>query len=280
MPDIMDGAAPGGATPNATPADSGSTPNQGAGGEGSKVVNFDPERHIEKSEFTKMRQRDKAEMEKAIAAAVRQREEGLSQKEQQLTQVAQILMQRMAAQQGGQANDPFGKLRELPYIGGNDLIEVVEQIRNRDIGGLAQEIRKRDQALQLIYGQLQKLQKASEEVRGRHVETEFSERLRKVRDSLELPDAPWANEFLKDVYLSHEGEGLAEEFPDLAKTRLTELRKAFRELDKATAEKARQTAIPGKGGLATPSKKLNEGAKTAAQLADELWPLIQDDGGQ
>ena len=230
---------------------------------------FDPNKHVPRSEFTKLRQRDAEERQKA-QAEFQQRQDALAAREQQLVQAALQIQQRM--QGGQQQNDPYGRLREAPYVAGQDLVEIVEQLRNKDIGGITQAIRQRDQALGMMYKQLTELKSHLDAIQNKGRESEFEGRLHKVRSELGLPDAPWAQEFLKDVYLSHEGADLADEFPTLARTRLEELRKALRALDKEAAAKARQTPVLASGGSATPGSPLKDDTyKTPRQRTEELF---------
>ena len=263
MPEIVEGSTNEGDSPS-EPLSPATPP----------TVSFDPNLHVEKSEFTKLRQKD-ADAQRALEDRVRDREASLSAREQQILQAARLLQQQA---QRGQQPDPYAKLRDLPYVDGASLVELVEQVKSQDIGGIVQAIQQRDQALQLMHNQLTKLQKAFDGVQGKSAETEFGGRLSKVRESLGLPDADWTGEFLKDIYLSHEGDDLANEFPNLARTRLDTLRKAFREMDKAEATKARASVIPGQGGNATPGKPLRHLYKSADQIADEAWPTLQDKG--
>jgi hypothetical protein len=281
MPDIESGAILEGSGQTAT-SDTGTGTGEGqvgSGGAGASApgtTQFNPSDYVPKSEFTKIRQKE-AEQRRQLEAAIREREQVLSERESKLVQAAQLLQQRLAG--GGQGSqDPFADVRDLPYVDGATVARLMEHLRGNELGGIVNAIRQRDQALSLMHNQVLKLQKMLNEIQGKHVESEFDGRLRKVRDELGLPDQPWAMEFLQDIYLSHEGDDLADEFPNLARTRLNDLRKAIRELDKAEAEKAKRVAIPGQGGNAVPSAKLNEGYKNPAQLADELWPLMQDSG--
>ena len=238
---------------------------------------YDPNKHIPKSEFTKIRQRD-AEERQRFETDFHSRQQQLATREQQLIQAAMQLQQRMVQGQHP-GKDPYGKLREQPYITGQDLVEILEQLKQNDIGGINGELRKRDQALGLLYKQLTETRKALDSIQGRNAEGEFDGRLRTVQKELGLPDAPWALEFLKDVYLSHEGNDLNDEFPTLARTRLEELRKAIRSMDKEQAVKARQSPILPSGGQATPGKAVkDDGYKPPKQRAEELFEAFLGQG--
>ena len=258
--------------PSATPADSSA----GSGTTQAETREYyDPSKHVPRAEFTKLRQRD-AEARQQAETEYQGRQSSLAAREQQLIQAALQIQQRM--QGGGQRNDPYSKLRDAPYVAGQDLVDIVEQLRNQDIGGIHQSIRQRDQALGMLHNQILEMRKHLDGIRSKGVESDFEGRLHKVQTELGLPDAPWAKEFLKDVYLSHEGADLAEEFPTLARTRLEELRKAIRSMDKEAAVKARQTPVLASGGLGTPGKVLKDDVyKSPKQRTDELFDAFLKD---
>jgi len=98
--------------------------------------------------------------------------------------------------------------------------------------------------------------------------------VQKVRDELGLPDHPEAKELLMDIYASHEGDDLDQEFPNIARRRIDGLRQMFRELDRQEAQRAKERLIPGRGGNAAPSQPLRRGFKTPAQIAEELGSAL------
>ena len=276
MPDNPAGGAPTSvATPAPTATSTASTgTNVATPDSGTAREYFDPSKHVPKSEFTQLRQKDAA-ARRAAEAKYQEREQQVAQREQQLMQAALELQRRSSGQPQA---DPFAKIRELPYVDGATVADLVHNLKNNDLGGIVKAIKQRDQALQFMHSQIGELRKALDAVNGKSAEADFSGRLSKVRGELGLPDAEWATEFLKDIYLSHQGDDLADEFPNMARGRLDTIRKAIRELDKSEAQKAKQLTIPSSGGNVSPSLKLNEGYKTPAQLADELFPLLQDSG--
>ena len=91
-----------------------------------------------------------------------------------------------------------------------------------------------------------------------------------------LPDEEWANQYLQDVWYSHEGEGLANEYPEMVRARLESVRKGIRDMDRATAAAAKTKAspFPGKGGEVSITDGKTGGYKTPQDRADELWPMI------
>lgn len=266
-------SAPGGGSSAAA------TPQGSQTAQPSSQTYFDPEKHVEKSEFTKLRQQD-AQKRQEYESSYKEREQQIAAREQQILQAAQILQQRLQQQQGGGTKDAYSKIRDLPYVDGGTFAEQLEGLRTQDIGALVQAIQQRDKALQLMYQQLGQLSQTVKGFQGKNAETEFEGRLRSVREQSGLPDEPWATEFLKDVYLSHEGDDLADEFPNMVRGRWEAIRKAVRALDKAEAQKARGLAIPTAGGTVSPGKPLQEGYKKPRQLADELWAAMQGGSDQ
>ena len=91
-----------------------------------------------------------------------------------------------------------------------------------------------------------------------------------------LPDEEGANQYLQDVWYSHEGEGLANEYPEMVRARLESVRKGIRDMDRATAAAAKTKAspFPGKGGEVSITDGKTGGYKTPQDRADELWPMI------
>lgn len=236
---------------------------------------FDPSLHVEKSEFTRLRQADAAARAEA-ERRVQEREGQLTAREQQLLQAAQILRERLKeSQNSGRTNDRFADIRGLEYIDGPTLAKMLEKFDTEGIGGIHNQIQQRDKALQMLWAHVQKLTQTLNQYQGKTVEQEFDQRLAKVRDSLGLPNEEWVNEWLNDVYRSHEGDDLADAFPDMARTRFEKIRKAIRAMDKAEAEKARSMNIPGKGGEGVPSGKLDElKGKSARDRASLLYDQL------
>lgn len=235
-------------------------------------------RYVPKSEFTKTTQERAAYAKQYQQAqlALRERDARLSEIERQ--------------RQG--ANPPQNPIGELvkqlesqPYLDGKTAASLVTNIFQQGIQPLAQAIGQRDEVIKLLWQRLQGVDTTVGTLSGSKRESEFASNLSRVKTDLGLPDDPVVDEMLKDIYLSHEGDDLDHEFPNMVKARWDSIQKVVRALDqKRTLDGRRQAlnpALQGKGGQGTPSRPLrNKVAQMSAKdAADALWPLLQNGDG-
>ena len=83
------------------------------------------------------------------------------------------------------------------------------------------------------------------------------------------------NEYLQDVYYSHEGAGLNDQYGTMVQARLEAMRKGLREMDRQAAAKAKATSpFPAKGGEVSITDGKTGGYKTPQDRANELWPML------
>jgi hypothetical protein len=222
------------------------------------------------AEFTRWRQ--------AESARADQERQAWSQKESQYQQVVQQLVQRL--QQGarspqGSQQDPFANVKDLPYVDGQTMAQLLTQVQ-QGYQPVQQQVQQLAATLNLLARQNADLKQQLGGIQGESQNARLDTRFRQVREQLGLPDNPATAELLKDVYYSHEWNGLEEqEFPKYVQERWDALRKLSRELDKTAAQQARQLPFAKRGGEATPSQPLKaDGFKTPDELADELAPLL------
>jgi hypothetical protein len=232
---------------------------------------------VPKSDFTRAQQR--------IAAEKTQLQQQLQAQEQRFTQAAQQILARLG--QGGQAGnaqaDPnsiegmLAQLESAPYVDGPTAAKLMRGMVQQNVLPLAQALQQRDQALRILFQRLQQLDGTVGSLANRTGNEDFTGKIARVRGDLQLPDDPQVNELLQDIYLSHEGNDLDQEFPNMVKTRFDALRQVVRAMDRQEAETARANRIglPGRGGAASPGRPLRRGFQTPQQIADDLWP-----GGQ
>jgi hypothetical protein len=233
-------------------------------------------RHVDKSEFTRKtqelaRERDQFQRER------QQAEHLLRQRAEELARTAQGGGTRGAAAQGALA-DLIQQVQGLPYIDGATLGGLLGKLQEQ-LDRPTQEFGKRDQAMALLYKQLQDTQKQLQGIQQASRGQNYQGLLRSTAKQLGLTEDDETLEVLRDIYESHEpGDELDREFPELARKRFDAIRKMVRGLDKAEADRARKAALPGRGGQGSPSKSLQpKGTETAREIAEQFWPGLQAD---
>ena len=204
-----------------------------------------------------------------------QQQQYLQQQQQQQQQHAQQARQQQVQTQGQQQNKQLlNELREMSYLDGKTAAQVFERIINEGINPLHQALQQRDQALQQMYKEHTALRNSMGAQSTKAAESDLTQRFAKMREEHGLPDEDWANVYLQDVWYSHEGEGLGNEYPTLVRERLEAVRKGLREMDRKTAATARATPFPAKGGEVSITDGKTGGYKTPQDRADELWPML------
>ena len=207
-----------------------------------------------------------------------QQQQQYAQQQQQMQQrYAQQQAQQQQAQQGQAQNKQLlEQLREMSYLDGGTAATVVERLINEGIAPLQQALHQRDQALAQMYKEHRELRDGLCKHTTKTAEADLTQRFSKMREEHGLPDEEWANQYLQDVWYSHEGEGLANEYPEMVRARLESVRKGIRDMDRATAAAAKTKAspFPGKGGEVSITDGKTGGYKTPQDRADELWPMI------
>lgn len=203
------------------------------------------------SQFTKASQRA-AQLEREFAAYKQQ--------------IAQQQQQQRQPQQPNQSDPLLDKLAALPYITGQDSVEMVRNI--------ADQIKQRDMVLLSALQQMKQMQAVVQSLNQNHASQSFDAKITKWVSDGGYP--PEAADLAKEVYLAYEGDDLDTEFPTIFANRwqqLLKLTEAIRQ-QKINAGK-RPPFVPGKGGQAAPSKPLEIKANTSSkQLADELFNMI------
>lgn len=224
-------------------------------------------RHVDKSEFTKTTQAYAAQV-KAAQAEIKRLQDAASRQPQG------------TPQQTPQTNQLQERLRELanaPYIDGKQAVQIVQDLYQNAVGPLAEAIKVRDQALALMFKKLQGVEQTAQGLSSRTTEGDFKTLLNSTRSSVGLPEGNSAvDEFLQDIYLSHEGSDLNREFPSMVKARFDALAQVVREMDRKRAQDARSRAagIPTRGGTATPGKPLTQGHRSPQDRASAIWASL------
>jgi len=197
------------------------------------------------------------------------------QQQQQMQQYQQQMQQQYGQQGQQQQTQMLDQLRGMSYLDGPTAAQLMERIITEGINPLNQAIQQRDKALAHVYGEYKALKEGLGQHTSKSAEAEMSQRFTKVREEHSLPDEPWVNDYLQDVYYSHEGSDLNTEYGGMVRDRLDTMRKGFREMDRATAVKAKATSpFPGRGGEVAMTDGKTGGYKTPQERADELWPMM------
>lgn len=211
------------------------------------------------SQWTKEAQR-RAQIEKELEQerTLRQRYESQAQQAQRTSQ-------------GAQQQDVLGALRQLPYLDGEAAAQVVQ--------GIEHNFRQRDQMLMGMANVIKQLQARVGGMYETHTNSSFDAKISKW-----LTDGGYPQEYsdlAKEIYLAYEGDDLDSEFPNIFAERVGQIEKAFeaRRAAKLAASR-RNVFVPGKGGVAGPSKPGGfKGNESAKEIADSLWSSIQTGEG-
>ena len=202
--------------------------------------------------------------------------------QQQLQQYAQQLQQQAAAgqqaqhqQQGAtQQQTMLDQLAKMPYLDGPTAAELMRRIMTEGIQPLQQQLQQRDQALAQVYKDYKSLRDVVGKSYGKEAERDLDSRFAEIRAQQGLPDDEVIREIMQDIYYSHEGDDLNQEFPEMVRKRLEALNKTFKARDRKAVETAKKSPFPSKGGEASPLSGKTGGYKSPQDRADELWPMI------
>ena len=219
----------------------------------------------------------------ALADERKQWEAERTQQTQQLQQYAQQMQQQQYARQAQQQsqqtqqsnNTMLDQLRTMPYLDGNTAAQLMERMVNEGINPLNNALKQRDQALAQLYKDYKSLKDNVGASQGKQAEKDLEHRFTKIREEQGLPDNEIVHELMRDVYYSHEGDTLDQEYPDMLRKRWEGIQKAVRDGDRAAAKKAKESPFPSQGGQISPTSGKTGGYKTPEERANELWPMIR-----
>lgn len=208
------------------------------------------------SQFTKASQRA-AQLERELA---QERAERSKYQQQQQTQ----------QQAPANNEDVYASLRALPYLSGEDAVNVVQSI--------GEQLRQRDMVLLGALKQMQQMQKIVSTLGETHSSQSFES---KINGFLQQGgyDSGYAD-LAKEIYLAYEGDDLDNEFPQIFASRVEQIEKLI-EAKRAgkLAQARKQPFVPGKGGQAHPSKPLQiKPNASAREIADELFGSWNESG--
>jgi hypothetical protein len=242
-----------------------------SGGESSDSESWSKE---QQAEFTRKTQAH-AEERKAWEGQRAQQQQQLQQYAQQLQQQAAAGQQAQQQQQGAtQQQTMLDQLAKMPYLDGPTAAELMRRIMTEGIQPLQQQLQQRDQALAQVYKDYKSLRDVVGKSYGKEAERDLDSRFAEIRAQQGLPDDEVIREIMQDIYYSHEGDDLNQEFPEMVRKRLEALNKTFKARDRKTVEAAKKSPFPSKGGESSPLSGKTGGYKTPQDRADELWPMI------
>lgn len=267
-PPPSDGAAPGGAAPDNTPAPITLTDDARfipPGGKDPVTWKDYSSGFVSKADLTRMRQQDTATLERERAAIRRSADT-----------LAQQLTQRQTGHQAP-AVDPFAELEGMPYVDGKAAATLARQIVQQGIGPVYQQAQRLANENQLLHQRLQRLEQGVGTLSGQRAESEFNSRIDKTISDLGYAGNDAAAEIARDVWHSHTGwETDPEAFPQMVKARIEQVQAMFRERDKKRVEDARaQTRVGPPKAVLRAGKPAASGLEPAEKLADRLWQGLQ-----
>ena len=222
----------------------------------------------------------------ALAEERKQWESERTKQTQQLQQYAQQMQQQQYArqaaqnqaqsqQQGQQSQSTMlDQLRQMPYLDGHTAAQLMERMVNEGINPLNQALQQRDQLITKLNKDYKDLSDRVGTHQGKQAEKDLESRFLKIREEQGLPDAEIVRELMRDIYLSHEGDSLDQEYPEMLRKRWEGIQKAVRDADRASAKAAKSSPFPSKGGEVSPTSGKTGGYKSPQDRANELWPML------
>lgn len=206
------------------------------------------------SEFTKAKQRE---------AQIRQELE----QERQLRQRYEYERQQALARerQAGQP-DPYESLRQLPYLSGEDAVNVVQSI--------GQQLQFRDRVITVLAQELKAIKDQLGGITTSNAESAFDARINQFLQENDYP--PEFADLAKEIYLAYEGDDVWSEFPQIFRQRYEQIQRGIEARRQAALARNRQRAfVPGKGGTAGPSQPIQmKGNEDPREVADQIWEYL------
>jgi hypothetical protein len=205
-----------------------------------------------------------AQMTKAAQRAAQFERQLQAEREARSRAEAAAQQRSNPAQAGGE--DVFAALRALPYLKGEDAVQLV-----REIG---EEIRQRDYVTLAALKKLNEIQGYVNELRTSSSESAHEAKLKSWLADWGYPTE--AFDLAKTVYAAWEGEDLDSEFQNIFEQHWQLAEKVIDARRQAKLDSARKPRfVPGRGGDVKPSRPLDIKAEASSkQVADELFGLF------
>lgn len=177
---------------------------------------------------------------------------------------------RYQQNQPGQNQDPFGQVEALPYLSGKDAAQLLRQERG--------QLQQTNQVLIAALKKMQAMEATLGTLNSSHTSSAFNGKISNWLQEGGYP--PEAADLAKEIYLAYEGDDLDNEFPQIFKNRFDQMERIFTARRDAKVRANRpQPFVPGRGGMASPSKPLEvKPESNARELADQLFGLFGETG--
>jgi hypothetical protein len=204
---------------------------------------------------------------KASQEAARLKRE-LQARDERLRQI-EAQQQQAARQNQGPAQDPYGTLRQAPYLTGQDAADYFERLEGN--------FQTRDQISLALVKKVQQIERILGGLNESHTGQQFDSKINRWVQELGLPTE--ATDLAKEIYLAYEGDDLDNEFPTILRNRWEQMVRVINAQQQAKVAAARkQPFLPGRGGTGSPSRPLQlDPRMSASQIAEELFPLFAED---
>ena len=219
----------------------------------------------------------------ALDAERKQLQAGTIKRERELQGLASQLleMRNRAGSGGGQAPYYLTDLEGKPVLDGKTAAQLMRAVQKDGFGSVERAFQQRDQTIQNLSNQLTKMSAVIQTLTGERSEAGFNTKIGGWLRDLDLDEG--YSDLAKEVYLSHEGSDLDQEFPEILKARVEQVEKliAARQKKKLDDRRAAPFNFPGKGGQGSAAKvKGLTGREKASDVADALWEQIQASDGK
>lgn len=205
-----------------------------------------------------------------VSQAKSKLEQDLGAREARIKELEAAIQRASRSNQPQQAN-PLDKIRELPYLSGEEAAGVV--------GNVLQMIKQRDLAIRLMVDKYSKLEQVVNNLNQTHTTTAFDSKINRFLDQMGL-DPEYAED-AKIFYLAHEGDGLDDEFVERYQRHLETRTAIEKKRQQRLAEKARSAPfVPGRGGVGQAAKPIDFAGMSPAEQAEIMFNAMNASDSQ
>jgi hypothetical protein len=230
---------------------------------------------VDLSDYTKGREEFATERKQFDTERTRQ-EQFLREQWTQLQGLQQNMQAQPQQQQNAQPNrfeQVMGRLAQKGWADGKDLQEAFDAAHegvNSMMDPMQQRIKENSDVMRLMWQHFQKMQQQVGTLGQTHTQNSMEDLFKPL-----LEENPWISEsWLKDMYLSHEGNDLYEAFPGMARKRIAELSEGYQGHLKTKHAEAKNKGIPSQGGRTAPSLDIKK-RSTPQDYARDVFKQLQ-----
>lgn len=159
----------------------------------------------------------------------------------------------------------IAELKGKTFLSGEEAANAVDSI----LGEFESNLGVRDNAIRLLAQKLLQNEAVLNELNGERSNGSFQTKVGSALKSNGLSDE--FADFAQMIYLSHEGDGLDEEYPGLVKKFFDKFAASVRKMDQEKVTRAKQNRFPGRGGQGSASKPEDISRLSPRETADKLW---------